>query len=200
MRYKPIDPVTQVNLLDQFYYFDKEHIKEVLKDMRSGSTDTFSTDNYLIPRLANANLQRRQQFMYWKHHRDKLQRIAKSESDGPSNVRITSTQENDQLQVTPRDFSDRQSSLRPRTLISDPTTATAIEDRAIYLDEMGSQYSSVSGISRLSDLSSSLQANNELDQFEFPAPPKSLPTSTHFECPICFTLLEQRFQKRRAWK
>lgn len=200
IRYKPIDPDTEVDLLDQFYLFDKEHIKEVLRHLRSGSTGPFPLDNYLVTRLAKASLRRRQQLMYWKRHRDKLQRVVKSEGGGPSGFGPAPTQGQDQLQATSRDFNDRQSKLHPPTLISSPTTATAIEDQVVDVDDMRSDYSSVSGTSFVSDLTSSLPMSNDLEQFEMLAPPKSLLNGTHFECPICFTLLNRRSLKERAWR
>ncbi|KAL9055459.1 MAG: hypothetical protein Q9162_003557 [Coniocarpon cinnabarinum] len=144
-RYRPIDPDTNVDLLHQYYLFDERHIKELFRCPSPCQADLPLTGGYLVPRLAEASTRRRQQLMYWKHHREKLRRVTNDEQPSSPSVQPASTEAQDQLQTTPQNSEDHDSHSRPSVMMSNPTTATAVQDVAIDREDTRSNYSSTSG-------------------------------------------------------
>ncbi|KAL9090110.1 MAG: hypothetical protein Q9159_002175 [Coniocarpon cinnabarinum] len=199
-RYRPIDPDTNVDLLHQYYLFDERHIKELFRCPSPHQADSPLTGGYLVPRLAEASTRRRQQLMYWKHHQDKLRRATNHEQPSSSSVQPASTEAQDQLQTAPQSSDNHESHSRPSVITSNPTTATAVQDVAIDREDVRSNYSSASGTSSMvSSISDFTFQSDGIEQFDMPAAPRSLLTGTHFECPICFLLLDQRYLKEQAW-
>ena len=74
--YKKIDRETGIDLIAQFKSADYEYVKEAFLSFRreNGVPNLAISleDAHLIKRSANAITKRRQQFLYWKRHRDKL--------------------------------------------------------------------------------------------------------------------------------
>ena len=71
--YQPKDLDTGVDILSSYAQYDKQHVCEVLRDLRKSQGENEKTeDDYLTSRLAQSITMRRRQFKYWKRHRDKL--------------------------------------------------------------------------------------------------------------------------------
>ena len=71
--YQPKDLDTGVDILSSYAQYDKQHVCEVLRDLRKSQGGSDKTEeDYLVSRLAQSITMRRRQFKYWKRHRDKL--------------------------------------------------------------------------------------------------------------------------------
>jgi len=71
--YQPKDPETGVDVLSAYALYDQQHTRELLRDLRQAhSSETESSDDYLVTRLAHGITLRRRHFKYWKRHRAKL--------------------------------------------------------------------------------------------------------------------------------
>jgi hypothetical protein len=147
--------------------------------------------SFLIPRIARSNMRRRQQFGYWKRHRDKL---AKHTHVVASLVQIdavgTETRTHQpQLENAPL----LESALGPRdNSAPSVTTASRLNPSQLNIRESESTMS----ISEYAP--SACDPGKEV--VEFPPPPKRVPGNRFFDCPYCFTLCSNEFLAEKAWK
>jgi hypothetical protein len=68
--YRPKDPDTGVDILEQYASFDFQHTKEVVRHLRLEHTkDDVQDNDVLIQRLSKAITLRRRQFKYWRRRK-----------------------------------------------------------------------------------------------------------------------------------
>lgn len=68
--YRPKDPETGVEILEQYAQYDLEHTRELIQSLRAQVAGVQkSEDDFLIPRLSKAVTLRRRQFKYWRRRR-----------------------------------------------------------------------------------------------------------------------------------
>jgi hypothetical protein len=69
--YRPKDPETGVDILEQYATFDLQHTKELVKQLRAPHTkDVDVDDDVVVERLGRAITLRRRQFKYWRRRTD----------------------------------------------------------------------------------------------------------------------------------
>lgn len=199
LTYTEIDPETKVDLLHQLMQADFEHIRELIKQVRisrdSPLRDVVPTG--LIQKLAKANFRRRQQLRYWRSHQAKLKRYeVHTETDDPSRP-LPPLSESTHL-ATAND-EEGGSQRTPKTQISTPTSATALDETTVNLSEQLSTASDFSTTTSIASLSTE-GADGSQDAVDLPPPPRHLLNGAHFECPLCFTILKRRFLEPRIWR
>jgi hypothetical protein len=191
MMLKDIDRETGVDLIEAHAFHDKLHIREVLRSLRNGiGLDVEQYGTFLIERLSHANKQRRQQFRYWKKHREKLAR---------HEIREQTTNATPILSHGPVDARPviEHSEKGTHTHLSLPTTATALVQEHVDLDDTKSVGTSYSTATSLFSNDTSLAG---VERLILPPPPVHLLQGNHFECPYCFTLCPKRYLQAKTWR
>lgn len=162
-----------------------EPIRTVLSQHRAA-------DSFLIRRIARANVRRRQQFMYWKKHQEKLARHARS-SISTQSV-LTPGTEMPSQPLLERHISD--DSPIPLAEIAPPaasvTTATNLNVARLGAVENQSTFT-------LSEYAPSTWQPAR-DAVAFPPPPRAQSGGKFFECPYCFTFCPRGALADKAWK
>ena len=198
LNYRPIDPESDIDILDQYYKEDRAHIEEVFRYASRTPDDRAGPPDYLLGRLAFASYRRRQQLMYWRHRRQKHLQLDKLPSD--ESLEELTSQDLQAVSIADHsDVQDQESLVGTGTLYSDPTTATAAQEQS--LDGLDTLSDASGTFETLSTVSSVLESQViEEGTVILPPPPRKLLKGSHFECPVCFTLLGQRFLKPRHWR
>lgn len=191
MMLKDIDRDTGVDLMEAHAIHDKLHIREVLTSLRNGiSLDVEQYGTFLIERLSSANKQRRQQFKYWKKHREKLARHEIKEEAIPPTFRVF-------LEPLDAQSIREHSEKGTHTHVSLPTTATALIQEHVDLDDTKSVGTSYSIATSVFSNDTSIAGAERLI---LPPPPVHLLQGNHFECPYCFTLCPKRYLQTKFWR
>jgi hypothetical protein len=193
--FQAIDPESGVDLLARYEEFDIEHVRHVFQDLRQNYPEQIRfQNNDLIERLGKGISRRRQQFMYWKRHRDKLSakitvkeapvqgyKIVPSRPDEIKRVEGDSRTngENSALNVAVTEIT--------KTAFT-ATTATLFVHHDNNPDEIQSMISAATTARGLDGARASL-----------PPPPK-LPGGKDFECPYCFTICPAKYLKEQNWR
>lgn len=141
-------------------------------------------ESYLVQRIAQANGRRRQQFAYWKKHKDKLREHASSFVEAPTR------------QLTDEEHIINGLIGETKTPLS-VTTATQLR----LAQAAGQEILEKEGVLKL-DVSEYAPSawNPSKDTVSFPPPPK-IPTSDNFfECPYCFTICPISLLSEKAWR
>lgn len=192
--YRPVDKTTGVDLLEQFSIFDKCHVQEIIISERRGNSKTAPIeDDFIISRLAEAVTRRRQLFLYWRRHREKLAStteehdieqyvLEKPTPDAIDELKSQQTRPLEALKVPKPAFSE----LQPKTVLS-TTTATQHHKS---LDEIVETQSVTSVATTAKDVTG--------HSIELPQPPYS--GDADFECPYCLTICPARYTHYRSWR
>jgi hypothetical protein len=148
------------------------------------SYDVGGNGTFLIRRIARANGRRRQQFAYWKKHRDKLKRYTQIavERAGPS-------PEAAQKVLGARALKEDDSHLERAPSV---TTASRLQLKSLNLDDN-------KPIISVSEYAPSTSGPSK-EAVDFPAPPKRVPGKKFFNCPYCFTTCPNDVLSEKAWK
>ncbi len=170
-QYRDIDEDTNIDLMNEYAKADRTHVRALLKQI-SGT----SANEYLVSRLSQANTLRRKQFGQWRRHKIKLKSSLRPEKPVEESKRPPG----------------------PRTLLlpgnrnpSRPSTATAIADKHIDLDDRSSLISTSSYIP-LHDA--------DATGINMPTPPHVPVTKREFECPYCYILCSRKALEKRNWE
>ncbi|EPS38816.1 hypothetical protein H072_7430 [Dactylellina haptotyla CBS 200.50] len=219
--HKQIDPETGIDLLDSIKEFDLDYIRSVFNQYRQSKTQeehkllnithqfvaedepvtpavderqqTDVSHSFLISRLALANARRRQQFSYWKKHRQKLAQHTTTIGNLDTKTRASTVYApapHPNVLKTQLEISARVPSLM---LPLSVTTATQLQilTQPVIKDNL----STVS----VSKYEPSLwQPGN--DRLDFPPPPKIPSHQRFFECPYCYTLCPNAISEEEAWR
>lgn len=159
-----------------------EPIKTVL--IQEQEREKTGANPYLIDRIAQANVRRRQQFAYWASHRNKLDKHTKAyqaQKGWLSGARPHQAGESF-LRFTPG-------------AVPSVTTATRLDIAKVEASDDRSNWT-------ISEYAPSTQqaAGAPVD---FPSAPKTsrnAPSDKPFECPYCFFLLPKETRAEKAWK
>ncbi len=152
-------------------------------------------DSYLVLRLARANTRRRQQFAYWKMHREKLiqhTRASVSLSGIPSSGEESALQSQSH-QLRRSEGPDNTSGLISTPVPPSVTTATHLS--VLRIEASAEQQSTIS-VSEYAP--SAWQPVRDL--VAFPPPPTDKIGDNFFECPYCMTFCPLRTLRDKAWK
>lgn len=191
-----------VDLFKCYQKFDNDFVSSLFQHYRKGckisNTDEqaaspdgsskLSIDDgsstYLIERIALANMVRRRQFAYWKHHRLKLEKhtqIALESRKVPKTIEVTG------LLSTPIGLAP----IVPTQAMT-ISTATQLPQQNQVLDDLVS-------LASLSEYMPS-SAGEHSDAVIFPPPPQVAAESKFFECPYCFTTCAKKTSNVKAWQ
>ena len=144
------------------------------------------TESFLVRRIARANTRRRQQFAYWKKHRDKLAHHAKNfkshidEDKSLAPVKVNAGHQGSQLK-TPA-----------MTIPQSVTTASRLNIPHTFDQDQRSTIS----VSEYAP--SAWKPGKEI--VDFPPAPKRDLEKRFFECPYCFTFCTADTLADKAWK
>ncbi|KAH0536893.1 hypothetical protein FGG08_006264 [Glutinoglossum americanum] len=144
------------------------------------------TESFLVYRIAQANTRRRQQFAYWKKHRDKLTQHTKTVTQH-LDVRkeVALAQFNLEIQANEVPISV----MTPARSVTTASRLNTLQPAA-----MDGQ----SNVSASEYAPSMWQPGEEVAGF--PPVPKRPPSEKFFECPYCFTLCPRALLAEKAWK
>ena len=139
-----------------------QHRSEVLK----------KNESFLVHRIARANGRRRQQFFYWRKHREKLS-------------------QHSNLATQHIEHSEKPQHKEVPTALS-VTTASRLQKSHLTIKSGESQ-------APVSEYAPSTSYQNQ-QTVNFPPAPKEPSGEEFFECPYCFTLCSKAILGQKAWK
>jgi hypothetical protein len=154
-----------------------------------------SPSNWLIRRSGIANARRKQQFVYWKEHAERISR-------GPA----SSPPQHDRSQYNDAPAVDKHpSQTQPGQGVHMPvqpdmevnqarslaTSATRLDETFIKLDDLKSVTSQQSRVSTVMNLRG--------QNLEWPSPPAQTASSRFFTCPYCKTICPRKYLAKDAW-
>ncbi|KAL7919772.1 hypothetical protein ACQKWADRAFT_300391 [Trichoderma austrokoningii] len=163
-----------------------DHVWEPIRGVLELHKEKISsgTESYLVRRIAQANGRRRQQFAYWKKHKDKLRGHASSFVEAPTRRLTLEEHVNDGV------MEDANTPLSV-------TTATQLR----LAQAAGQEILEREGVLKL-DVSEYAPSawNISKDTVSFPPPPKISTSDNYFECPYCFTICPISLLSEKAWR
>lgn len=179
--------------------------REVVSSRDDGSSDSDDQQHgqrwveaeemaqFLIHRIASANTLRRQQFGYWKMHRDKLEKHTDMalQQRAPTQTTIDNSPF---LSLDDRNVDGKRLAFRISDLLAPPTVTTATALRPALIPQ--TEEKSVTSVSEYapSDWDPGKEARH------FPEPPKRPSNEKFFECPYCYTLCPRQMLSEKAWR
>ncbi|KAL5346792.1 hypothetical protein ACLOAV_007933 [Pseudogymnoascus australis] len=203
LSYKLIDKETGVDVVQQFATVDLAFTKDLFSQLRRHVQDQYGNcpmldgaDVAMIKRLAQGITRRRQQFLYWKHHRKKLGFNAERESlkipKLAPTVQLRGDETRESVAGPPASLpvvgKAQTESSRPKTTLTE-TTATLFVAPATVPD--GNQ-----SVTSYATTARGLDGS----RIEFPKLPKSIKKGKDFECPYCLMICPPHYQMPRAWR
>jgi hypothetical protein len=203
LSYKLIDKETGVDVVQQFAPVDLAFTKDLFSQLRRNAQDQYANcptldegDLAMIKRLAQGITRRRQQFLYWKHHRKKLGFYAEKEILKIPKPAPTVHLKGDEMRESvagPRALlpvvgKAQTESSRPKTTLTE-TTATIFIAPANVPD--GNQ-----SVTSYATTARGLDGS----RIEFPKLPKDIKKGKDFECPYCLMICPPHYQMPRAWR
>ncbi|KAF1971801.1 hypothetical protein BU23DRAFT_173105 [Bimuria novae-zelandiae CBS 107.79] len=197
--YRPKDPETGVDLLEQYALFDIQHTTELVKHLRQPHVpkgEDIEEHDVLVMRLARAVTLRRRQFKYWRRHREKLGVAAiLEEPQGPAAVeRPGAPHRYDTLDAQP---GTPYILAVPKLAHSQKTGKTLLSGTEAThhhqsLDDIVDSKSVTSYAVTVKDISGK--------GIDLPPPPKTADGDKEFECPYCYIICPARYGKGRPWR
>ncbi|KFX93014.1 hypothetical protein V490_05038 [Pseudogymnoascus sp. VKM F-3557] len=197
LSHRPRDPETGVDLLEQFAVVDLAFTKDLYSQLRQNAQGQNEkcpilddADLVMIKRLARGVTRRRQQFLYWKKHREKLDFFAEKEiSKIPKPAPTIQLQGDAGLHASlPHAPKAPTETSRPKTTLTE-TTATQFISPAPVHD--GTQ-----SVTSYATTARGLDGS----RVEFPKLPKNIKEGKDFECPYCQMICPPHYQTARAWR
>jgi hypothetical protein len=206
--YKKIDRETGIDLIAQFKTVDYDYVKEVFMSFRREngipSPDISLEDAHLIKRFASAITKRRQQFLYWKRHRDKLGVHVRTEDFEVSTVIASELLLPVEKQVTDarapalplRADLNRQITINP----SVPESSVGKTDLTATTATIFMPADNLSNTAQTTTSFAMTARGLDGTKIEPPALPKSAVAGKDFECQYCFAIVPNRYQSSRGWR
>ncbi|PKK49182.1 hypothetical protein CI102_3828 [Trichoderma harzianum] len=142
-------------------------------------------ESYLVRRIARANGLRRQQFAYWRKHKNKLREHAAVVVEVPTH-NLPTTSHIIQLE------DKNEKAKAPLTV----TTATQLRLSHETGKELGKENVMTLAVSEYAPSA----WNPSKDIVSFPSPPKASPVDEFFECPYCYTICPASILSEKAWR
>lgn len=184
--YKDVDEETGVNVIDEYAKFDRQHVLQLFDYPRKAFLN--EPHDYLVERLTEANVFRRQQFGHWRRRRKKLQLVP---ANDVSKLALSDNLSRLNLGPGAGETTEPVKALS-RIATSKPYTASMLDPSKIIVDHE----KSTASVSEYAPTTRGL--NNEL--VDWPSPPSKLKGKKHFECPYCFTICSSKYLERKAWR
>lgn len=148
-----------------------------------------SPSNWLVRRTGIANARRKQQFLYWKEH---AERISKRSAGNAPPPRPAETQYNDAPAAENKQLiQTMQPDLGASSRGSLATSATRFDEASVKLDDLKSVISHQSRVSTVMNLRG--------DKLEWPSPPVQATSSGFFTCPYCKIICPPEYLSKEAW-
>ncbi|RPA74556.1 hypothetical protein BJ508DRAFT_34096 [Ascobolus immersus RN42] len=216
LAFRLVDPESGKDVFEQCLEFDIGHTKEFFlaqrRSVNAEYQEAFSEkDEALILRLGSTITRRRQQFRYWKSHRDKLSGIAE-------HIALADIS----LAHRPGDFGNEEDTHQPRMELRLDSSRYDISGPVEHRPEPPPKGTSshITGLTRTTATeatrfskadceepsyaeSIASFATTTVDEYavEYPDPPDDpIFNDKDFECPFCFTICPQRYRSKRVWK
>jgi hypothetical protein len=183
---QPVEKVSKVQSLES----DADGVWNPLRDVLSKYQEDLKSgrESFLVARIARANMRRRQQFGYWKRHRESLIKHTQMVSSG-ARVQAAGSEARPPQEIA----QVLGSALRPGVpLAPSVTTASRLNLAQLSPEENKSTMS-------ISEYASSTWDPGK-ETVEFPPPPKWKAGKRFFDCPYCFTLCSNEILSEKAWK
>ena len=206
--YKKTDRDTGIDLIGQFKAADFAYVQEAFLSFRrengNANPSLSLEDSHLIRRFAGAITKRRQLFLYWKRHRDKLGVHARTEDFEVSTVIAPET-----VAPTGDDRHDDQTApdLPARVLLDEKPTIDVPPQSPISKTELTDTTATMfiptdivseAGVTTTSFATTARGLDGS--KVELPALPKSAVQGKDFECQYCFAIVPSRYQSSRGWR
>lgn len=206
--YRKIDRETGIDLIAQLkaadYNYTLENFLSIRKEVGIPNPELSMEDTHLIKRFANAITMRRQRFLYWKRHRDKLGVHARTEDFEVSTVVAPSTarpiepilidtrvpaipERPDSSQQIAFNFAVPESSFGKTDLTGTTATVFIPTDN---ISEAGQTTTSFATTARALDGT----------RVDLPSLPTSALPGKDFECQYCFAIVPSRYQSTKGWR
>jgi hypothetical protein len=209
--FKKIDRETGIDLIVKFRATDHEYVMDAFRSLRrengSSGSQLLPQDLEFVRRVADGITKRRQQFMYWKRHRDKLGIFARKEDfeisavvrpemsvlpSGESATHHSQSQPRNLPLIPPSKHQFVHDTSMPGSIGKTDLTATTA---TIFIptdnfSESGQTTTSFATTAR------GLDGN----RIELPSLPKSVILGKDFECSYCFAIVPARYQSERGWR
>ncbi|KAL8669621.1 MAG: hypothetical protein Q9168_005796 [Polycauliona sp. 1 TL-2023] len=183
-RIQAIDEETGVDLIQIYASFDHQHLEHVFLGFREGISTADIRGHYFVQRLAKANTRRRQQFRYWKSHRNKIEASSEPKKDIELLIPTSKVLELDQRQLL------GEAPILAQPAPSMPSTATRLDPNVVKFDDAAS----IMSTSTSAKLTKGPEASLEIPQF-----PKKLRGKKEFECPYCYVLCSAKTGSAPHW-
>lgn len=155
-----------------------------------------SPSNWLVRRAGIANARRKQQFVYWKEHAERINRGLASNAPPRPDARLhndaPATDNQKQTKTQPEQGADVP--MHPN-LVTDlkesPATSATRLDETFKLDNLKSIISSQSRVSTVMNLRG--------EKLAWPPPPAVTVRGGFFTCPYCRTICPGKYLAKEAW-
>lgn len=147
-------------------------------------------DVNLVKRITRSIVRRRQQFAYWKHHRDKLAQHMETFERHDSDLK--------QKQLTKPALDADQTHITTLLTASKPALAPSVTTASRLVIPQQTEIENKSAISISEYAASTWRPDAEI--IGFPSAPKRAGGQKYFECPYCFTICSTEILCDRAWK
>lgn len=150
------------------------------------------SSQWLVNRIGRANARRKQQFVYWREH---SQRLGRNVPSKVSQYQAPDTKLTDPNVLLPPPITEPASSeytTDQSYVISDPTTATQMNRDAVILDDNASVASSISRVSTKIGWGG--------EQINWPNPPDIGEDMKFFVCPYCKVICPSKYLAVKAWR
>lgn len=156
-----------------------------------------SPSNWLIRRTGIANARRKQQFMYYKEHAERISRGPAVNAPPP---RPDERQHDDALAADKQPILTQpgqgghlpmQQDLGDNLSRSLATSATRLDETLIKLDDLRSVISQQSHVSTVMNLRG--------EKLQWPSPPVQTVSSRFFTCPYCKIFCPRKYLANKAW-
>lgn len=153
-----------------------------------------SPSNWLVRRAGIANARRKQQFVYWREHAERISRGAAGNASPPQ---PDERQHNDVSAADNKQPFQTQSEqggyvpLQPGLGRSLATSATRLDETFVKLDDLKSVISHQSRVSTVMNLRG--------EKLEWPPPPVQTASSRFFTCPYCKIICPHKYLDKEAW-
>ena len=208
LSYKSIDKETGVDLLQQYVAVDLAFSNDLFTQLRRNVQDQCGDDPKLddvdlaiIKRFAQGITRRRQQFLYWKHHRKKLgvHDDQETQSFKPPTAAPTVHLKGDEVRGSAPTIADPSDSLpvdgQAKTESSKPKTTLTETTATVFISPIPTPNDSRS-VTSFATTARGLDGS----RVEFPKLPKCIKQGKDFECPYCQTICPPHYQTARAWR
>ncbi|KAL6835399.1 hypothetical protein V8C40DRAFT_272685 [Trichoderma camerunense] len=178
---KPRDTVSDDKTLVEDQVWEPIRKALELNRMRLSNGD----ESYLVCRIARANGLRRQQFAYWRKHKNKLREHAAVVVEVPTH-NLPTTSHIIQLE-------DKNEKVKAPLTV---TTATQLRPSHEIGKELEKENVMTLAVSEYAPSA----WNPSKDIVSFPSPPKASTAGEFFECPYCYTICPAAILSEKAWR